>query len=124
MTKQRYRAVLEVEGGAPVTEVAERSGVSRQAVHRWLGEYRTLGLEGLPDGSHHPHSHPAQTSAEVSRTRGFAGDRGILRIRGRAARRALRRGCPCRNPIRPDEGRSGSVGDVGPVAGAGPGRSW
>ena len=35
MTEQRYRAVLEVQAGVPVTEVAERFGVSRQAVHRW-----------------------------------------------------------------------------------------
>jgi hypothetical protein len=40
MTEQRYRAVLEVEAGVPVTEVAERFGVSRQAVHRWIGWYR------------------------------------------------------------------------------------
>jgi predicted ArsR family transcriptional regulator len=32
MTEQRYRAVLEVQAGASVTEVAERFGVSRQAV--------------------------------------------------------------------------------------------
>ena len=40
MTEQRYRAVLEVGAGVPVTEVAERFGVSRQAVHRWIGWYR------------------------------------------------------------------------------------
>ena len=34
---QRYRAVLEVlEEGTPVTEVARRYGVARQAVHEWL----------------------------------------------------------------------------------------
>src|SRR5436190_13609459 len=47
MTEQRYRAVLEVESGVPVTEVAERFGVSRQAVHRWIGWYREEGLGGL-----------------------------------------------------------------------------
>jgi transposase-like protein len=40
MTEQRYRAVLEVPAGVPVTEVAERYGVSRQAVHRWVRWYR------------------------------------------------------------------------------------
>src|SRR3954449_1048348 len=65
MTEQRYRAVLEVEAGVPVTEVAERFGVSRQAVHRWIGWYRDEGLDGLTDRSHRPHAHPAQTSPEV-----------------------------------------------------------
>jgi transposase len=40
MTEQRYRAVLEVQAGVPVTEVAERFGVSRQAVYRWIGWWR------------------------------------------------------------------------------------
>jgi hypothetical protein len=65
MTEQRYRAVLEVHAGVPVTEVAERFGVSRQAVHRWIGWYREEGLDGLADRSHRPHAHPAQTSPEV-----------------------------------------------------------
>ena len=54
MTEQRYRAVLEVQAGVPVTEVAERFGVSRQAVHRWIGWYREEGLEGLADRSDPP----------------------------------------------------------------------
>jgi transposase InsO family protein len=65
MTEQRYRAVLEVGAGVPVTEVAERFGVSRQAVHRWIGWYREEGLAGLADRSHRPHAHPAQTSPDV-----------------------------------------------------------
>ncbi|GAA3237049.1 hypothetical protein GCM10010468_71670 [Actinocorallia longicatena] len=36
VVEQRYRAVLEVLAGMPVTEVAVRSGVSRQSVHAWL----------------------------------------------------------------------------------------
>jgi hypothetical protein len=32
--EQRYQAVLEVDAGVPVIEVAQRFGVSRQAVHR------------------------------------------------------------------------------------------
>ena len=40
VTEQRYRAVLEVLAGVPVTEVAERYGISRQSVHAWLRQYR------------------------------------------------------------------------------------
>jgi transposase len=65
VTEQRYRAVLEVQAGVPVTEVAERFGVSRQAVHRWVGWYRDEGLEGLSDRSSRPHSSPGQTTPEV-----------------------------------------------------------
>jgi transposase InsO family protein len=65
MTEQRYRAVLEVRAGVPATEVAERFGVSRQAVHRWRRWYEDDGLDGLADRSHRPHAHPAQTSPEV-----------------------------------------------------------
>ncbi|MCG5462562.1 helix-turn-helix domain-containing protein, partial [Micromonospora sp. MED01] len=65
VTEQRYRAVLEVQAGLAVTEVADRFGVSRQAVHRWLRWYAEEGLDGLRDRSHRPQGHPAQTSAEV-----------------------------------------------------------
>jgi len=40
VTEQRYRAVLQVQAGFPLTEVADQFGVSRQAVHRWLAWYR------------------------------------------------------------------------------------
>ena len=65
MTEQRYRAVLQVQAGVPVTEVAEGFGVSRQAVHRWLGWYREEGLDGLADRSHRPHAHPWQVDPAV-----------------------------------------------------------
>ena len=45
--EQRYYAVMEVVSGAPVAEVARRYGVSRQAVHGWLGRYERDGLTGL-----------------------------------------------------------------------------
>ena len=47
VVEQRYRAVLEVLEGAPVTEVARRYGVARQTVHGWLRRYaREGGLGG------------------------------------------------------------------------------
>ncbi|GGQ36068.1 IS481 family transposase [Streptosporangium pseudovulgare] len=63
--EQRYRAVLEVEAGCPVTEVAQRYGVSRQSVHAWMRRYRAAGLAGLADRSHRPRACPHQTIAEV-----------------------------------------------------------
>jgi transposase InsO family protein len=63
--EQRYRAVLEVEAGCPVTEVAERFGVSRQSVHTWIKRYRAGGLAALADRSHRPVSCPQRTDAEV-----------------------------------------------------------
>jgi transposase-like protein len=65
VTEQRYRAVLEVMAGIPVTEVAERYGVSRQSVHTWLCRYRDEGPPGLADRSHTAHAHPWQIPAEL-----------------------------------------------------------
>ena len=39
VVEQRFQAVLEVLGGASVTDVARRYGVVRQTVHRWLRKY-------------------------------------------------------------------------------------
>jgi len=63
--EQRYQAVMEVIGGAPVTDVARRYGVSRQAVHLWLGKYKTEGLSGLADHSHRPGFQPRQLDAGI-----------------------------------------------------------
>jgi transposase InsO family protein len=63
--EQRYHAVMEVISGAPVTEVARRYGVSRQAVHGWLGRYESEGLAGLADHSHRPARQPRQLDAEI-----------------------------------------------------------
>ena len=65
VTEQRYRAVLEVRAGVPVTEVADRYGVSRQSVHAWLRRYRDEGPSGLADRSHKVQHHPWQIPAEL-----------------------------------------------------------
>jgi len=65
VVEQRYTAVTEVLGGMPVTEVADRYGVSRQSVHAWLRRYQADGLAGLEDRSYRPRSCPHQTSAQV-----------------------------------------------------------
>jgi transposase len=63
--EQRYRAVLAVQAGDRVSEVARQLGVSRQSVHSWLVRYAEQGLVGLDDRSHQPESCPHQASAEV-----------------------------------------------------------
>jgi transposase len=65
VAEQRYRAVLEAGAGIPVTEVAERYGVSRQSVHTWLVRYRQEGIAGLEDRSHRVRNHPWRIPAEV-----------------------------------------------------------
>ena len=65
VAEQRYRAVLEAGAGVPVTEVAERYGVSRQSVHTWLVRYRQEGIAGLEDRSHQVRNHPWRIPAEV-----------------------------------------------------------
>lgn len=66
LVEQRYQAVLEVlNDGAPVTDVARRYGVSRQAVHEWLVKYAARGLAGLVDGSSKPLSCPHQMAPAI-----------------------------------------------------------
>ena len=65
VVEQRYQAVLEVLGGASVTDVARRYGVARQTVHGWLRRYASEGLAGLVDRSSKPVSCPHQTPAEI-----------------------------------------------------------
>jgi transposase len=63
---QRFNAVMEVlRDGLTAIEVAERSSVSRQTVHGWLGRYRTGGLDALADRSHRPLPCPHQMPATV-----------------------------------------------------------
>ena len=64
--EQRYKAVAEVlRAHVPVTEVAERYGVSRQSIHAWIKRYQDQGMEGLLDRSHRPVHVPEQISPEV-----------------------------------------------------------
>ena len=65
VVEQRYRAVLEVRAGVPVTEVAARFDVSRQSVHSWIRRYDEGGLGALADRSRRPDSCPHQVSAEI-----------------------------------------------------------
>ena len=63
--EQRYRAVLEVRAGSPVAEVADRYGVSRQAVYGWQRRFDEAGVVGLADRSRRPHRSPSRTTATL-----------------------------------------------------------
>jgi transposase InsO family protein len=66
VVEQRYRAVLEVLEGAPVTEVARRFGVARQTLHAWLRRYAADGgMANLADRSSRPSFCPHQMPAAV-----------------------------------------------------------
>ena len=65
VVEQRLRAVHEVLDGVTMTEVAQRFGVTRQTVHRWLRRYADRGVVGLVDRSSRPDWCPHQLSAEV-----------------------------------------------------------
>ena len=92
--EQRYQAVLAViRDGVPVVEVASRFGVSRQAVHRWLGGMRIRAWPGLADRSHRPPrcSHQMDPAIEVwvLETRRRNPDWGPRRLVHEAARAGL-----------------------------------
>jgi transposase InsO family protein len=84
LVEQRHKAILEVLGGASVTEVAHRYGVTRQTVHSWLKRYAQAGLAGLVDRPSRPGNCPHQMAPEVvarvvelRRMRPFWGPRSI-----------------------------------------------
>ena len=58
-------AVQWVAGGMTVSEAAERSGVSRQAVYQWLERYRADPEAGLQDRSRRPRSSPRRTAEAI-----------------------------------------------------------
>jgi hypothetical protein len=67
VSEQRYRAVLEVLAGVPVTEVAGRYGGEppERACLAGRARYRDEGPPGLADRSHKVHAHPWQIPAHL-----------------------------------------------------------
>ncbi|QUR68151.1 helix-turn-helix domain-containing protein [Mycobacterium spongiae] len=70
VAEQRYQAVMSViADGLSISQVAEKSGVLRQALHTRLARYEAEGLDGLVDRSHRPvscpHQMPVQVEAEL-----------------------------------------------------------
>ena len=70
VAEQRYQAVMAVIGdGLTVSQAAEKTGVARQTLHRWLARYEAEGLEGLRDRSHRPARCPHQMAPSTPPTR-------------------------------------------------------
>ena len=61
----RLRAVTEVNDGAPVGEVAERYGVTRQTVTAWRKRYEAGVLDALADQSRRPQSSPGRIAPDI-----------------------------------------------------------
>jgi transposase-like protein len=86
VAEQRYQAVMAViSDGLSISQVAQKVGVSRQALHSWLARYEASGLEGLVDRSHRPvrcpHQMPAVVEAavlELRRSRPYWGPRRLV----------------------------------------------
>ncbi|MFI9332164.1 helix-turn-helix domain-containing protein [Kitasatospora sp. NPDC052868] len=51
--------------GSPITEVAQRYGVSRQSVYTWKAKHAAGGFEGLREASRRPRTSPTRLPAEV-----------------------------------------------------------
>ena len=126
VVEQRYRAVLEVQSGSTVSEVAARFGVSRQAVHRWWRWYREHGLAGLSDRFSRPHpisragresidAHLTVVFAALAVTRLGVPHLSVADGRSTAAHR-LRLARPLRRPAAP---RLPSAGLIVPLSRAG-----
>ena len=64
--EQRYDAVVAVmRDGFTVTEAAQKFGVCRESIYRWMKRYEEGGLEALAEGSHRPKQIPNQIPAEI-----------------------------------------------------------
>jgi len=65
IVEQRLAAMKLVEAGIAVSEIAERLGVSRQAVYDWKARHREDPETGLNDRSRRPHTSPTRTRKAI-----------------------------------------------------------
>jgi transposase InsO family protein len=65
IVEQRLTAMELIAAGTGVSEVAERLGVSRQAIYDWQARYREDPAAGLNDRSRRPHTSPSRTPSEI-----------------------------------------------------------
>ena len=65
IVEQRLSAIELLALGMSVRDVAERMGVSRQAVYDWQKRHAEQGAEGLKDRSRRPHHSPHRTAERI-----------------------------------------------------------
>jgi transposase InsO family protein len=89
--EQRYDAVVAViRDGLSVTEAAQKYGVSRQTLYRWMARYEAGGLDALSDRSHHvPHQMAGELCARVLELRRQHPGWGPLRLQHQLKREGL-----------------------------------
>lgn len=56
---------LHIDGNLSVSDLARRSGFSRDTLHRWKKAYMMYGLDGLKEKSRAHHHHPHTTPSDV-----------------------------------------------------------
>lgn len=56
---------LHLESGLSVSALTQKSGFSRDTLHRWKRAYLVLGMDGLREKSRAHHSHPKTTPSEI-----------------------------------------------------------
>jgi putative transposase len=65
IVEQRQWALELLGAGVGVTEIADRLGVSRQAIYDWKARHEGDPEHGLNDRSRRPHSSPTRTAARI-----------------------------------------------------------
>jgi transposase len=65
LVEYRYRAVCEVLGGSPISELAVRYGTTRQLLDSWCTRFKQEGMAGLADRSRRLHTSPTKLDADV-----------------------------------------------------------
>jgi putative transposase len=68
MEWEREEWIREYDSGETISGIAERHGISRKAIYKWIARYEASGLAGLEDASRAPQKHP-QAVSELWRER-------------------------------------------------------
>lgn len=65
IVEERMKFTLRYEGGERMSDLCREFGIARKTGYKFLKRYQEYGLNGLPDQSKSPHSHPNKTPEEI-----------------------------------------------------------